>query len=63
MAGRKWVACALWIVQGLLALTFLYAGGMKLVLPIEEMTKAVPLPGPVATGAEPLLVVGAMAGG
>ena len=45
MAGRKWVACALWIVQGLLALTFLYAGGMKLVLPIEEMTKAVPLPG------------------
>ena len=37
---------ALWIVQGLLALTFLFAGGMKLVLPIEEMTKQMPLPLP-----------------
>ena len=36
---------ALWIVQGLLALIFLFAGGMKLVMPIEEMTKQVPLPG------------------
>ena len=36
---------ALWIVQGLLALIFLFAGGMKLVLPVEEMTKQVPLPG------------------
>jgi hypothetical protein len=36
---------ALWIVQGLLALIFLWAGGIKLVLPIEEMTKQVPLPG------------------
>ncbi len=35
----------LWIVQGLLALTFLFAGGMKLVLPIEEMTKQIELPG------------------
>jgi hypothetical protein len=37
--------CALWIVQGLLALTFLFAGGTKLVLPIEEMTKDLALPG------------------
>jgi len=37
---------ALWIVQGLLALLFLFAGGMKLVLPIEEMTKEIALPGP-----------------
>ncbi len=37
---------ALWVVQGLLALLFLFAGGMKLVLPIEEMTKQMPLPGP-----------------
>ena len=37
---------ALWIVQGLLALTFLFAGGTKLVLPIEEMTKQMPLPLP-----------------
>ncbi|MGH7299663.1 MAG: DoxX family protein [Candidatus Rokuibacteriota bacterium] len=36
---------ALWILQGLLAALFLFAGGMKLVLPVEEMTKQVPLPG------------------
>jgi len=36
---------ALWIVQGLLAAIFLFAGGMKLVLPVEEMTKQMPLPG------------------
>jgi hypothetical protein len=35
----------LWIVQGLLALLFLFAGGMKLVLPIEEMTKEIVMPG------------------
>ena len=29
---------ALWIVQALLAAVFLFAGGIKLVLPIEEMT-------------------------
>jgi uncharacterized membrane protein YphA (DoxX/SURF4 family) len=36
---------ALWIVQVLLALLFLFAGAMKLVLPIAEMTKQTPLPG------------------
>ena len=36
----------LWTFQGLLALLFLFAGGMKLVLPVEEMTKQMPLPGP-----------------
>jgi len=36
---------ALWIVQGLLALIFLFAGGMKLVLPLEELAGPVPLPG------------------
>jgi hypothetical protein len=35
---------ALWIIQGLLALLFLFAGGTKLVLPIEEMTKDIALP-------------------
>jgi uncharacterized membrane protein YphA (DoxX/SURF4 family) len=35
----------LWIVQGLLALVFLFAGAMKFIIPIEEMTKQVPLPG------------------
>ena len=37
---------ALWIVQGLLALLFLFAGSMKLVLPIEMMTQQMPLPLP-----------------
>jgi len=36
---------ALWIVQWLLALLFLFAGGMKLILPVEAMTKQMPLPG------------------
>ena len=36
---------ALWIAQGLLAAIFLFADGMKLVLPVEEMTKQLPLPG------------------
>jgi hypothetical protein len=36
---------ALWIVQGLLALLFLFAGGMKLVLPVETLTAQMPLAG------------------
>ena len=36
---------ALWIVQVLLAMVFLFAGGMKLVSPIEELTAQMPLPG------------------
>jgi uncharacterized membrane protein len=32
----------LWIIQGLLALLFLFAGVMKLVMPIEEMTAQMP---------------------
>jgi hypothetical protein len=36
---------ALWIIQALLALLFLFAGGAKLVMPIEEMTKQIALPG------------------
>src|SRR6266566_696202 len=35
----------LWIVQWLLALLFLFTGGMKLKLPISEMTKGMPMPG------------------
>src|SRR3990172_8315977 len=37
---------ALWIVQGLLAALFLWAGGIKLVLPLEQLTGPLPLPGP-----------------
>lgn len=35
----------LWIVQALLAALFLFAGGMKLVLPLDVMTRQMPLPG------------------
>jgi hypothetical protein len=34
----------LWIVQGLLALIFLFTGGTKLILPIEVLTEQTPLP-------------------
>lgn len=37
--------CTLWIIQGLLAILFLFAGGLKLILPVETMTKQMPLPG------------------
>lgn len=37
---------ALWIAQVLLALIFLFAGGIKLVTPIEEMMKQMPIPLP-----------------
>jgi len=37
---------ALWIVQGLLAALFLFTGGMKLILPLEELTGSMPVPGP-----------------
>ena len=36
---------ALWTLQALLALAFLFAGGMKLVMPIEMLTAQSPLPG------------------
>ena len=36
---------ALWIVQVLLALLFLFAGGTKLIQPIEVLTQQTPLPG------------------
>jgi hypothetical protein len=42
---RPVVTSALWIVQGLLALLFLWAGGMKLVLPLDKLAGPIPLPG------------------
>lgn len=39
------MAFALWIVQVLLALLFLWAGGIKLVLPLEKLAGPVQLPG------------------
>ena len=37
---------ALWIVQVLLAALFMFGGIAKLMIPIDEMTAALPLPGP-----------------
>src|SRR5258706_751878 len=42
---RSTMNVALWIVQGLLAAVFLLAGGAKLVLPLDQMTGPVALPG------------------
>lgn len=46
-AGRKSASMnvALWVVQVLLALLFLFTGGLKLVMPIAAMTKQMTLPG------------------
>jgi hypothetical protein len=35
----------LWVVQGLLALLFLFAGGTKLVLPLDQLAGPIALPG------------------
>jgi len=35
----------LWVIQGMLAALFLFAGSMKLILPIEAMAGPVALPG------------------
>ena len=43
--GRSTTNGALWIVQGLLAALFLFAGGAKLVLPLDQMAGPVALPG------------------
>lgn len=42
---QRRIVVALWIVQGLLAALFLFAGGMKLVMPIAALTAQTPLPG------------------
>lgn len=42
--ARK-TGAVLWTIQALLALIFLFAGGMKLILPIADLTKGMPLPG------------------
>jgi DoxX-like protein len=36
---------ALWIIQGLLALLFLWAGVIKLALPLDQLAGPLPLPG------------------
>jgi uncharacterized membrane protein YphA (DoxX/SURF4 family) len=44
--NRKRLTALLWVLQGLLALIFLFAGSMKFIMPIEMMTKQTHLPGP-----------------
>src|SRR6059058_5325230 len=43
--GRSTMNVALWIVQGPLAALFLFAGGAKLVLPLDQIAGPVALPG------------------
>jgi uncharacterized membrane protein YphA (DoxX/SURF4 family) len=38
------VNVVLWIVQILLAALFLFSGGMKLILPVEQLTGPIPMP-------------------
>jgi len=35
----------LWIAQGVLAAVFLFSGGMKFVMSVEDMTQQMPMPG------------------
>jgi uncharacterized membrane protein YphA (DoxX/SURF4 family) len=42
---RSKLSIALWVVQILLALLFVWAGGFKLVVPLEKLAGPVPLPG------------------
>lgn len=45
MHQRRLITTTLWTIQVLLALVFLFAGSMKLILPIEMLTTQMPLPG------------------
>lgn len=42
--GRR-ISKVLWTIQVLLALLFLWAGGFKLVMPLEKLAGPIPLPG------------------
>jgi DoxX-like protein len=42
---RRVPSLPLWIAQAILALIFLFAGGMKLALPLDVLTAQIPLPG------------------
>ena len=57
---QRRISVALWIAQGLLAPLFLFAGGMKLVMPIAALTAQAPLPGLFIRFIGVLEVVGAL---
>src|SRR4051794_4966931 len=42
---RSKLSIVLWVIQVLLALLFIWAGGFKLVVPLEKLAGPVPLPG------------------
>jgi uncharacterized membrane protein YphA (DoxX/SURF4 family) len=43
--GSRKTGIALWVVQALLAALFLFAGSMKFIMTVAEMTKQIPFPG------------------
>jgi hypothetical protein len=43
-SGRK-LNVLLWVLQALLAMLFMFAGVMKFIIPVAEMTKQIALPG------------------
>jgi hypothetical protein len=43
--SRKGIKVVLWVIQTLLALLFLFSGGVKLAMPIEPMAKQAGMPG------------------
>jgi hypothetical protein len=45
MGSRRSANFAMWAIQVLLAAMFVFAGGMKLVMPVEMMTRESSLPG------------------
>src|SRR6202008_3484762 len=45
LRNKKALTITLWTIQGLLAALFLFAGAMKLTMPVEAMTKQMPMPG------------------
>jgi len=56
----KKTSVALWTIQGLLAAMFLFAGTMKLVMPIAALTHDTPLPGTFIRFIGVLEVLGAL---
>ena len=41
----RFLTYVLWTIQALLALLFVFAGGVKLVMPIDVLATMIPLPG------------------
>lgn len=50
----------LWVVQGLLAALFLFGGGMKLAMPLDELVAMSGLPGPLLVVVSVAEVLGAL---